>query len=161
MLHNFRASTIQLRDAPILVDTTPDGSCVVVASKSAAEQPYAQAFHVASFGRHSEGFPLNINGLDASSLTVGELIGQQDLALVSLHEGQIHTRSLIITSMENEYSIQRTHTPARFQQTVDHNLMHCLHEVWTRFPIMAPFDSVVNSRVESSRVGPAVVVVEL
>ncbi|PVF98805.1 hypothetical protein CPB86DRAFT_757922 [Serendipita vermifera] len=149
----FRASVIQLRDPPTFVDCAPDGSCVILASINAENQSYTRAFHVASFGRHPAGLLLDTDGLELSSLALGKMAGLCDLGFISLHDGLIHTRFLKITSMENEYSIQQTYTPAKFQQIADHGLLHCFHEVWTRFPIIAPFE---RSRVGSNRENGAV-----
>jgi len=122
------------------MQSTPDGSCLLVGFDASGSPLEIRAFHVASFGSNSSGIAIQNNSItSASQLSMISCDDDDKLKLTALDPSllTISTISLKITSNISEFSFQTSGRQENKLETPSNPLLlHCFEELWNRFPIV-------------------------
>ncbi|KAF9218569.1 hypothetical protein BS17DRAFT_720337 [Gyrodon lividus] len=137
----FRPATLNLEQVPFSVNSTPDGSCLLVAQVRGSEMAVT-AHHWGTFGS-TEGITLDIPNLPVGgNFLVTSLISRTAVHLVTLDFSAhtCHSYALDITRKITEFMFkEKGHRgpSSRNTNTTAHNcIIDCHSEVWTRFPVL-------------------------
>jgi hypothetical protein len=95
-----------------------------------------RVFHLASFGQ-TDGIALTNHLPLRGQLALATIKGSEYPHLISYHQGKAHSMLLKISSKTGEYSFQAPEVPFEADSIGHSPLIHCLYEVWTRYPIAA------------------------
>lgn len=95
-----------------------------------------RAFHLAAFGQ-TDGIALTSHLPLHGQLALATIKGSEYPHLISYHQGVAHSMILKISSKTGEYSFQAPGVPIEADSICGLPLIHCLYEVWTRYPIAA------------------------
>ena len=140
-LSQIRPATLELREIPSSVHSTPDGSCLLVTYGSGSGRTIT-AYHWASFGS-TDGIILNLPHLPVDEpFVVTSLLPRTAVHLLNLDFSDhcLQSHALDITQRTTEFTFReklgRNHKRAK-KKTVHNSLIDCHSEVWIRFPVLA------------------------
>ncbi|KAI0052043.1 hypothetical protein FA95DRAFT_1618925 [Auriscalpium vulgare] len=143
IMQQFRPATLQLTQTPDSIYSSPDGSCLIIASTSDG-QTLLSAYHCDTFGSAS-GYSLGPLNIPLDSLILSSLVDRGNLHLIALDVSGQRCRSTVIdvTRKITEYSFKAKGRPVRKpsfsggKATSHNSLIDCFAEVWMRFPVVA------------------------
>ncbi|KAI5994326.1 hypothetical protein EDD15DRAFT_2432753 [Pisolithus albus] len=138
----FRPATLNLRQVPSSIHSTPDGSCLLVSSGH-GDRHSLIAYHWSSFAS-TEGIQLNIPGFPVTEpFVLTSLVSRSAVHLLWLDfpARRCQSYALDITRRMTEFMFRERVNRGESkptQTTTAHNcLVDCHSEVWTRFPVLA------------------------
>lgn len=140
----FWPVSIVLESAPVMMQSSPDGSALLVIERSPqGGRLKLRVFHHASFGKNPSGiaFSLPEEFDEATQLTVSSLARRKYVYLIAHlpSSASLQSISLRISRTEVEYLFRqkeaRTALPNAIQ-TKNNSLIDCFVDVWERFPII-------------------------
>jgi len=138
LIHQLRPSTLQLRQLPSAVYSSPDGSCFITSTASVLH-----AYHWATFGA-SEGVPLQLPMIQYSQdLLLTSLVNRNNVHLLTLDLAKQCCQSVVLDITKRSTELTFKQKGFKVQGNKDeprgfHNpLVDCHSEVWTRFPVAA------------------------
>jgi len=136
-----RPATLELPQIPSSVQSTPDGSCLLVSYENGSERTIT-AYHWASFGS-TDGTVLDVPHLPhGEPFVVTSLLPRTAVHLLSLDFSNrcLQSAALDITQRMTEFTFRekfnRNHKRAK-HTTAHNSLIDCHSEVWIRFPVLA------------------------
>jgi len=97
---------------------------------------HVRAFHLGSFGQ-TDGIALTNHLPLHGQLALATIKGSEYLHLISYDQRKVHSMILKISSKTGEYSFQAPEVLIEADSIHCLPLVHCLYEVWTRYPIAA------------------------
>ncbi|KAG9042500.1 hypothetical protein FS837_010775 [Tulasnella sp. UAMH 9824] len=136
--------TVHLSSIPVMMQSSPDGSALVLVERSQDEQSWqARVFHQATFGENPEGIVVELppDFHDATKFTISSL-GRRSYVYLVAHSPSAKSLlsvALRISRIEAEYLFRekkgrRTHSQS--VATAHNSLVDCFSEVWDRFPVI-------------------------
>ncbi|KAG8924200.1 hypothetical protein FRC01_011818 [Tulasnella sp. 417] len=140
----FWPATILLESVPLMMQSAPDGSALLVVECSPQGRGRTlKVFHYASFGKNPNGIALPLPGDfdEATKFTVSSL-GRRKYVYLIAHlpsSACLHSVSLRISRSEVEYLFRQKETRTvlpKAVQTKHNSLIDCFVDVWERFPII-------------------------
>ncbi|KAI6020260.1 hypothetical protein BKA83DRAFT_674992 [Pisolithus microcarpus] len=138
----FRPATLTLHHVPSSVQSTPDGSCLLVSFDHEAGRALT-AYHWDSFGS-TEGIELNTPAFPVGEpFVITSLISRTAVHLLWLNfsTNRCQSYALDITRRVTEFMFREKigrSGSKRAEDTTAHNcLVDCHSEVWIRFPVLA------------------------
>lgn len=153
----YRPGTITLSKQPDFMQSSPDGSAILVIETSEKEI-FLRVFHEASFGSSSEGLvhPLPPSFRDLSSVIVTSFGIRSNVFLLGVNTTtqRIVSVSVRISRRETEFQFQASKgLPGSSLQpnpTAHNSLLDCLSEVWARYPVASAIQrSVGHTKVSA------------
>ncbi|KAG2136636.1 hypothetical protein DEU56DRAFT_857679 [Suillus clintonianus] len=137
----FRPATLNLKQIPTAVYSTPDGSCLIAAHVRGSNLTLT-AYHWSTFGS-TDGIPLEIPDLPSDQpLLLTSLTNRNIVHLVTLEIDTQSCRSIAldITRKTTEFTFKAKDTRGGKEKSGNvaaHScLIDCHAEVWTRFPVL-------------------------
>jgi hypothetical protein len=145
---SFRPGRLDLENAPLYIQSSPDGSALLVVEPSSpfSTQPQLRVLHWSSFGTNSgivHQLPPTFAGTSDYSVTSIERQGPCYLLALIPQLGAIHSIAMDISRKETEYSFraERGLANVTVPQGIRHNaLLQCFEEVWDRYPVVAAIE---------------------
>ncbi|KAG9039495.1 hypothetical protein FS837_000976 [Tulasnella sp. UAMH 9824] len=140
----FRPGSVQLSSIPVMMQSSPDGSALVLVERTQDEQNWrARVFHQATFGENPEGITVELppDFHDATQFTISSL-GQRSYVYLVAHSPSaksLLSMALRISRIEAEYLFrEKKGRSTRLQSvaTAHNSLVDCFSEVWDRFPVI-------------------------
>ena len=150
-LFSLRPATVELGLCPAWVDSSPDGSVMLVVNEPTASRRELRVYHHASFGQRHEGISYSLPGEfdKATSFSVTSL-GQLDkvfLMALTPAARSIVSVAVSISKKETEYQFRAkadTASPSTAVPTAHNSLVDCFAEVWERYPVVAAIQRYVG-----------------
>ncbi|KIO18761.1 hypothetical protein M407DRAFT_31573 [Tulasnella calospora MUT 4182] len=140
----FRPGTVHLSRIPVMMQSSPDGSALILVERTQEEQNWqARVFHQATFGENPEGIIIDLppDFHDASQFTISSL-GRRSFVYLVAHSPSAKSLlsvALQISRIEAEYLFRETtgrHARLQCVATAHNSLVDCFSEVWDRFPVI-------------------------
>ncbi|KIO19089.1 hypothetical protein M407DRAFT_31267 [Tulasnella calospora MUT 4182] len=140
----FRPGTVHLSRIPAMMQSSPDGSALVLVERTQDEQNWqARVFHQATFGENPDGIIVDLPSdfHDATRFAISSL-GRRSYVYLVAHSPSAKSLlsvALRISRIEAEYLFrEKTGRHARLQcvATAHNSLVDCFSEVWDRFPVI-------------------------
>ncbi|KAH7105371.1 hypothetical protein BKA62DRAFT_689459 [Auriculariales sp. MPI-PUGE-AT-0066] len=159
----FRGATVTLIHEPLVVGTSPDGSCLctVAMDPNDVNSLLLETYHWASFG-DAAGRVLKLasaHNVTTASLSFTAFVERSNVHLLMLDPSSSSCRSvaLDITKRATEYAF-RAQGNARLAVDASsalstNQLIECLSDVWTRFPV-AP--AIGRATITTGRTPPSI-----
>ncbi|KAG8915782.1 hypothetical protein FRC00_014369 [Tulasnella sp. 408] len=140
----FRPGTVHLSSIPVMMQSSPDGSALVLVERTQDKQNWqARVFHQATFGENPEGIIVELppDFQDATQFTISSL-GRRSYVYLLAHSPSAKSLlsvALRISRIEAEYLFrEKAGRRTRLQSvaTAHNSLVDCFSEVWDRFPVI-------------------------
>lgn len=134
------AATVSLKAPPVYLQSTIDGSCLLIGRRTAQQTWEIHAFHLASFGSDQDGTLVDIGSFNADGqLSISSIQDHSSCALKIFDPLSLRLTwiPLKITSNMSEYSFQSSDDfDGQRESTSTSFLLYCFAEIWNRFPIV-------------------------
>ncbi|KAF9220065.1 hypothetical protein BS17DRAFT_739840 [Gyrodon lividus] len=134
----FRPAVLDLKQIPVAVYSSPDGSCLIV-SHHHSSGPRLTAYHWSTFGT-TEGIPLEVPQLQVDdSLCLTSLTNKNEVHLVRLNVvgHRCDSVALDITRKVTEFTFKEKGARTNVTDvTARNSLIDCHADVWARFPVV-------------------------
>ncbi|KAG8986760.1 hypothetical protein FRB90_003803, partial [Tulasnella sp. 427] len=142
----FWPGAIQLSSAPAMMQSSPDGSALLLVERSRERDGWIlRVYHQATFSQKPDGIaielPVEFDEVTGSSFTVSSL-GQKKHVFLIGHissTSRLVSIALRISCSESHWHFRRKQTRSVNTQglnTKHNSLVDCFSEVWERFPIV-------------------------
>ncbi|KAI0052041.1 hypothetical protein FA95DRAFT_1484280 [Auriscalpium vulgare] len=135
----FRPASLQLPRTPEAVFSSPDGSCLLVATREGNVAEFS-AYHWATFGSN-DGIPVLID-FDVDSAVLTAMVNRSSIHFIGLNVASRSCKSIaldithkITEFMFKEKGAKNSGTDAA-RATAHNCLIDCHEEVWVRFPVL-------------------------